>query len=457
MPREPQALTPPPMPADTDPPALRALLERIDSRRAVVGVLGLGHIGLSIAAAMVEAGFPVLGHDSDAAHLARLRRGDTPQRHLGPDLVARLTATGRFDVLAEPERLSEADALLLCLPTPLGAHNEPDLGPVRAGVATAAAVLRPGCLVVLESTTYPGTTREVVLPPLEAAGRVCGKDLFVAYAPERVDPGRSAPGTRAIPRIVGGLDAPSRRAAARLYGAAVDRVVEVSSAEVAEAAKLHENIYRAVNIAMVNEMKVLLTDMGIDVREVIAAASTKPFGFEPFEPGPGWGGHCIPIDPFYLAWRARAFGRDARFIELAGEVNRAMPDWVIGRAERALLARGTPLSGARVLVLGLAYKADIDDARESPSLQLLAGLAARGAQVAYHDPHVPAVPATRPEGVPELASVPLDAAALAAHDAVLIATAHRAIDWDAVARHARLVIDTRGILRGRPGDHIVPA
>ncbi|MHC5210295.1 MAG: nucleotide sugar dehydrogenase [Planctomycetota bacterium] len=441
----------------TDPPALTELLDRIDERRAVVAVLGLGHIGLSIAAAMVEAGFPVLGHDQDAERSARLARGETPLRHLGPDLVERLRATGRFEVLPEPGRLSEADAVLLCLPTPLDEHNEPDLGPVRAGVETIAGLLRPGCLVVLESTTYPGTTREVVLPPLQAAGHTCGVDLFVAYAPERVDPGRALPGTRAIPRLVGGLDEPSRRATSRLYGAAVDRVVEVSSAEVAEAAKLHENIYRAVNIAMVNEMKVLLTDMGLDVREVIAAASTKPFGFEPFEPGPGWGGHCIPIDPFYLAWRARAVGRDARFIALAGEVNRAMPDWVIDRTERALLARGTPLSGARVLVLGLAYKADIDDARESPSLQLLAGLAARGAQLAYHDPHVPCVPAARPDGVPDLSSVPLDEAALAAPDVVLVATAHSAIDWKLVARHARLVVDTRGILRGHPGDHIVPA
>jgi UDP-N-acetyl-D-glucosamine dehydrogenase len=448
---------PPEVTRATDPPALSALLERIDSRRAVVAVLGLGHIGLSIAAAMVEAGFSVLGHDRDPGRSARLAQGETPLRHLGPDLVARLSATGRFTVLAEAARLSEADALLLCLPTPLDEHNEPDLGPVRAGVQTVAGLLRPGCLVVLESTTYPGTTREVVLPPLQAAGYICGTDLFVAYAPERVDPGRALPGTRAIPRIVGGLDAPSLRAAARLYGAAVDHVVEVSSAEVAEAAKLHENIYRAVNIAMVNEMKVLLTDMGIDVREVIEAASTKPFGFEAFLPGPGWGGHCIPIDPFYLAWRARAFGRDARFIALAGEVNRAMPEWVIDRTERALLARGTPLAGARVLVLGLAYKADIDDARESPALQLLRGLAVRGARVAYHDPHVPTVPATRPAGVPDLSSVPLDAAALAAHDAVIVATAHGAIDWDLVARHARLVIDTRGVLRGRPGEHIVPA
>jgi UDP-N-acetyl-D-glucosamine dehydrogenase len=441
----------------SDPPALTALFERIDARRAVVAVHGLGHIGLSIAAAMVEAGFPVLGHDRDEARVALLERGETPLRHLGTDLVARLRATGRFSSTTDAARLSEADAHLLCLPTPLDARNEPDLGPVRAGVEAVAAALRPGRLVVLESTTWPGTTREVVLPPLEAAGHTCGRDLFVAYAPERVDPGRAAPGTRAIPRLVGGLDEPSLRAAARLYGAAVDRVVEVSSAEVAEAAKLHENIYRAVNIAMVNEMKVLLTDMGLDVREVIAAASTKPFGFEPFEPGPGWGGHCIPIDPFYLAWRARSFGRDARFIALAGEVNRAMPEWVIDRAERALLARGTPLQGARVLVLGLAYKADIDDARESPSLQLLAGLAARGARVTYHDPHVPAMPAARPDGVPELSSVPLDAGSLSACDAVLVATAHRAIDWDLVARHARLVVDTRGVLRGRPGDHIVPA
>jgi UDP-N-acetyl-D-glucosamine dehydrogenase len=281
--------------------------------------------------------------------------------------------------------------------------------------------------------------------------------VFVAFSPERVDPGRTDPPLRAVPRVVGGLDAPSLAAAVALYRAVSDRVVAVSSAEAAEAAKLLENIYRAVNIAMVNEMKVLLTAMGLDVREVLDAAATKPYGFAAFEPGPGWGGHCIPIDPYYLAWKARETGQEARFVALASAINRAMPEYVLGRLEQALAARGRPLSGARVLVIGLAYKAGLDDTRESPSWQLILGLLRRGARVDYHDPLVPRTPEERPAGVPELRSVALDERTLASHDAIVIATAHPGIDWALVARAGRLVVDTRGALRDHSGPDIVPA
>jgi UDP-N-acetyl-D-glucosamine dehydrogenase len=292
--------------------ALDELLARIDSRAAVVGVVGLGHIGLPVAAALVEAGFTVLGFEVDAARVAALKRGETPLRHLDPALGARLAASGRFEACTDARRMGEADALLLCVPTGLTAADEPDLGPVRAAAEAAAATLRRGQLVVLESTTYPGTTRDVVLPILARAGLACGRDWFLAYSPERVDPGRTDPPLRAVPRLVGGVDAPSLAAATRLYRAISDTVVKLSSAEAAEAAKLLENVYRAVNIAMANEMKVLLTAMGLDVREVIDAAATKPYGFAKFEPGPGPGGHCIPIDPVYLAWKARQIGQEAR-------------------------------------------------------------------------------------------------------------------------------------------------
>jgi len=469
-------------------PVLSALLARIEARTAVVAVVGLGYVGLGIAGAFARGGFRVLGIDRDEVRVGQLRRGEAPHNHLGADFVRTLLATNRFEATTDASRLGEADAILICVPTPLGPADAPDLADVRAAAAAVAATLRVGQLVVLESTTYPGTTREVLLPALAAArsapaggaagpGLVCGRDVFVAFSPEREDPGRGPMSTEVIPRLVGGLDEPSCAAALALYGSVLQRVVPVSSAEVAEAAKLLENIYRAVNIAMVNEMKVLFTAMGIDIQEVIDAAATKPFGFQEFRPGPGWGGHCIPIDPYYLAWKAREAGQEARFIALAGAVNRAMPDYVLSRAREALMARRAAqastreaatavpgadvLSGTRVLVLGLAYKRDIDDVRESPSLRLLSLLAAAGAHAEYHDPHVPVMPAVGvgsqalPPAVAALRSVPLDAALLAAYDMVVIATDHAAIDWALVARAARLVIDTRGVLRGVPG--VVPA
>ncbi|MCB9896383.1 MAG: nucleotide sugar dehydrogenase [Planctomycetes bacterium] len=423
------------------------LLARIDSREALVGVVGLGYIGLPVAGAMLDAGFSVLGYDVDAEKIAALAAGRVYLHHLGEDWAARRLATGRFAVTSDAGRLGEPDALLLCVPTPLLADREPDLSYVRTTADDVARVLRPGQLVVLESTTYPGTTRDVLRPALEASGLSCARDVFVAYAPEREDPGAGR-AVSSVPRVVGGLDDAAREAAVRLYGAAVAHVVPVSSVEVAEAAKLLENVYRAVNIALVNELKVLLTALGVDVHEVIDAAATKPFGFAAFRPGPGLGGHCIPIDPFYLAHVARAAGVPARFVELAGEVNSAMPEWIVGRVRTTLAARGVAIDAARILVIGLAYKADVDDTRESPSFVLVERLLALGAHVDYHDPHVPRSRPVRHAQVPPMESVALDATRLATYDAVLVSTDHAAVDWDLVARHARLVFDSRGVLRG---------
>ncbi len=361
--------------------------------------------------------------------------------HLGAGFVAGLNASGRFSATGDAARLAEADAVLMCVPTPLDAELQPDLSAVRATAAAVAGASRPGQLVVLESTTYPGTTRELVLPPLQEAGRTLGEDLFVAYAPEREDPGRRDRTTATIPRLVGGLDAVSGRLATQLYRAAIEEVIEVSSAEVAEAAKLHENVFRAVNIGLVNEQKQLFLRLGIDPFEVFDAAATKPFGFMKFEPGPGIGGHCIPVDPHYLAWRAREAGLDPRFIELAGEVNRRMPALVAERTAAALAEDGTALRGARVLVLGVAYKAGVADTRESPALHLIDRLREAGAEVSYSDPLVPAAP-----GDTGLQSIPLDEEHLVAADAVVIATAHSAFDFRLVADHARLVIDTRNAM-----------
>lgn len=436
-----------------DPAAI--LAARLADRSAVVGVLGLGYIGLPVAGLLARGGFPVLGFDSDPAKLEALAAGRDYLVHVGPDFAAGLLATGRFTPCEPGARLAQADVLVLCVPTPLDAHNQPDLSAVTATAEVVAAHLRPGQLVVLESTTYPGTTRELVQPILEATGLAVGRDVFLAYAPERVDPGRREPPLEAVPRLVGGLDDTSRDLALALYGAVFSRVVPVSSVEVAEAAKLLENVYRAVNIALVNELKTLLLAMDVDVDEVIDAAATKPYGFQPFRPGPGLGGHCLPIDPFYLAHRARQLGLPARFIELAGEVNRAMPSQVVARTLAALGERGRPVDGAAVLVLGLAYKPDVDDTRESPSFVIIEELLAAGVRVDYHDPWVPATRPVRHARCPSMTSVPLEDGVYERYDAVVIATDHGAVDYDRLAREARLVIDTRGVMRGRGGRVVV--
>ena len=335
---------------------------------------------------------------------------------------------------------------MICVPTPLDDDHLPDLSFVEQTARSIAAALRPGHLVVLESTTYPGTTEELLKPRLEAGGLACGRDFFLAYSPEREDPGNPEFATRSIPKVVGGVDQPSAQLARALYDAVVVDTVGVSNARVAEASKLTENIFRAVNIALVNELKIVYDRMGIDVWEVLDAASTKPFGFMRFNPGPGWGGHCIPIDPFYLTWRAEQLGVTSRFIELAGEVNVRMPGWVIDKLEAELARRRRTIGESRVLVLGLAYKPDVADPRESPAFEILAELLRRGAETGYHDPHIPRAPAMRTwPDLPALESQPLTAETLAAQDAVLIVTNHRSVDYELVQRHAPLIVDTRGV------------
>lgn len=434
------------------------LLADIEARSATVGVIGLGYVGLPLMDAFCQAGFPVLGFDVDPVKIDMLERGESYLSHLGRDLASRMLATGRFGVTSDFARLAEPDAILVCVPTPLDCHLQPDLSFVQRTAGDIDRALRPGQLVVLESTTYPGTTRDLMLPALTTASLACGRDFFLAFSPEREDPGRRDHTTRTIPKLVGGIDEASGAVAAGLYRGAFEQVVQVRNCEVAESAKLLENIYRAVNIAMVNEMKVLFTELGIDVWEVVAAAATKPFGFAPFYPGPGLGGHCIPIDPYYLTWKAREVGLSTRFIELAGEVNRSMPAYVVQRTVLALNHRGRSIHGARVLVLGLAYKPDIDDIRESPSFELIERLQALGANVAYNDPHVPSTHPMRHHDL-NMTSVALSDRLLAEQDCVVIATHHAAYDWQMIADHAPLIVDTRDAMRHVRGrhDHIVPA
>jgi UDP-N-acetyl-D-glucosamine dehydrogenase len=423
-----------------------SLLERIQKREAVVGVMGLGYVGLPLALLFEEAGFRVIGFDADALKTRALARGESYIHHLGPERVARAFARGSAQATDDVSRLAECDAILICVPTPLGRHREPDLSFVRHAAVEVGKRVRPGQLVVLESTSYPGTTREELLPELSRGGLVCGHDFFLAFSPEREDPGNQRFTTRNILKVVGGIDAASREVAEALYGAVVERVVPVSSAEVAEASKLLENIFRSVNIALVNEMKMILDRMGINVWEVIAASSTKPFGFMPFYPGPGLGGHCIPLDPFYLAWKAAEHGVWARFVELAGEVNASMPAYVVAKTVEALNAQGKSVRGARVLVLGLSYKPDIDDDRESPSFEIIEHLAARGAQVAYCDPHIPVARKGRHHDL-GLASVPCTAEEFARHDVLVVATGHTAFREPALYEKVSLIVDSRNLVR----------
>ena len=427
----------------------RRLEAALRGRRATVAVVGLGYVGLPLVRALHDAGYPVLAYDIDREKIAKLRRGEDYLRHLGPGFAATLCASGRFRASADPADLGAADAIVLCVPTPLGKHREPDLRYLLSSTRMVARCLRRGHLVVLESTTFPGTTREWMCPILEETGLRCGSDFFLAYSPEREDPGRADLGTRTIPKLVGGVDEVSGDLAQALYAGCIDEVHRVSSAEVAESAKLLENVYRAVNIALVNELKVVFEDMGIDVWEVVRAAATKPFGFEAFWPGPGLGGHCIPIDPFYLTWRAKEFGHSTRFIELAGEINSRMPRHVVSRVTDALNRAHKPVRGADVLVVGVAYKPDVDDMRESPAAEIIERLAVLGASVAYHDPLVPIFPPMRRHRI-ALRSEALDAKRLARSDCVVIVTNHTAIDYALLAEHAPLIVDTRNAMAALP-------
>ncbi|MEX2217578.1 MAG: nucleotide sugar dehydrogenase [Phycisphaerales bacterium] len=423
--------------------------KRFETRQATVAVVGLGYVGLPTVRAFHDAGYTVIGYDTDATKIARLHAGEAYLKHLGEDWIRVLADSERFTPTHDPAPIGSADAVILCVPTPLGDHREPDLSFVERSTEMVATTLRRGQLVVLTSTSYPGTTRGVCKPILDRSGLACGLDYFLAFSPEREDPGRQGVTTRQVTRLLGGVDAMSTELAVALFSAAIDHVIPVASAEVAEAAKLLENVYRAVNIALVNEMKVVLAAMGIDVWEVIAAASTKPYGFQPFFPGPGLGGHCIPLDPFYLTWRAREVGCDSRFIELAGEVNSAMPGRVVARVAEALNEDGKALKGADILVIGLAYKPNIDDVRETPAAEIIETLLSRGAKVSYHDPHVPEFPRMRRYSV-EMRSTALTEARLAQADCVLVVTDHAVVDWPLVGRAARLVVDTRNAMSRTP-------
>ena len=421
------------------------LLERITDRTARVGVIGLGYVGLPLALLFEEAGFPVTGFDVDPAKPEALHRGESYIRHIGAEKVSQAFARGRVVATTDFDLLGECDAVVICVPTPLGKHREPDLSFIRSTVTEVAKRLRSGQLVVLESTTYPGTTREEMVPPFEARGLECGTDFFVAFSPEREDPGNQRFHTQNIPKVVGGIDPASQEVATALYGAAVAEVVSVSSPEVAEAAKLFENIFRAVNIALANEMKMVLDRMGVNVWEVIEAARTKPFGFMPFYPGPGLGGHCIPLDPFYLTWKAAEHGTWARFIELAGDINTSMPDYVVDRTAKALNRHGKSLKGSQVLILGLSYKANIDDDRESPAFEIIEKLREGGAEVAYCDPYIPVARPGREHDI-GLASVPCSAEEFARYDVLVVSTAHDDFRDPSLYRDVRLVVDTRNLM-----------
>ena len=423
--------------------AATELKRRLASEQAVVGVIGLGYVGLPLGLTMAEAGKEVVGLDVDGAKVEKLGAGQSYIRHIDAERIAK--ARSRFRASTDFSELGSCDAIIVCVPTPLSEGREPDLSYVAATAQTIAKHLRANQLVVLESTTYPGTTEEVVQPILEATGLRVGKDFHLAFSPEREDPGNARYSTKTIPKLVGGVSPQCGEVAAALYRSFLESVVVVSDARVAEAAKLLENIYRSINIALVNELKMLFERMGIDVWEVIEAAASKPFGFTPFYPGPGLGGHCIPIDPFYLTWKARHYDFSTRFIELAGEVNTGMPYWVVDRVVEALGEGGKALKGAKVLVLGVAYKRDVDDLRESPSLKVIEILESRGAEVSYNDPYVGSLRARKLRHYEtfELDSVELGEAALREADCVLIATDHGAYDYEWIVRHARRVVDTR--------------
>ncbi|KGE02823.1 nucleotide sugar dehydrogenase [Pseudohaliea rubra] len=431
-----------------------ALLEKIEDRSASIAVVGLGYVGLPLLLRFAEAGFPVLGLDSDPEKPAALARGESYFTHIPAERVRAAHGPG-FVVTTDYGAADRADALILCVPTPLTQHREPDLSYVTATLSSLLPQLRPGQVLCLESTTYPGTTEEILLPRLQEQGFSIGEDFFLVYSPEREDPGNTSFSTRSIPKIISGQTPACLAVAKALYGAAVDRVVPMTSPRAAEMTKLLENIHRAVNIGLVNEMKIVADRMGIDIFEVVEAAATKPFGFMPYFPGPGLGGHCIPIDPFYLTWKAREYGINTRFIELAGEVNSAMPEYVVSKLVAGLNVQGRALKGSRILVLGVAYKKNVDDMRESPAAAIMQLLDERGAEVAYSDPYVPVFPRMRRYRF-DLASVPLTAESLAAFDAVVIATDHADFDYELVWRNARLIIDPRGVFR-QPAAHLVRA
>jgi UDP-N-acetyl-D-glucosamine dehydrogenase len=434
-----------------------SLLHKFERHEAILGVIGLGYVGLPLALAFAEKGFTALGFDVDPAKVATLAAGRCYLQHVPDARVAAATNSKRFITTADFARLGECDAIMICVPTPLTETRDPDLSYVESTTEQIAKTLRAGQLIVLESTTYPGTTDEIVVSILERTGLKSGRDFYVAFSPEREDPGNAHYTTTTIPKVVGGCDVDAGDLAELLYAQVIGKVVRVSSAAAAEAAKITENVFRAVNIALVNELKVVYERMGIDVWEVLDAAATKPFGFMRFNPGPGWGGHCIPLDPFYLSWKAREHGVDTKFIELAGEINRGMPYYVVDRLQHALNERSKAVRGSAVLLLGMAYKKNVGDTRESPAFPIAQRLLQLGAELSYHDPYVSEIPETRSwPGHPEMRSLALSPETLARQDAVVIVTDHSSIDYALVLQHAKLIIDSRGVYR-EPRPNVVKA
>jgi UDP-N-acetyl-D-glucosamine dehydrogenase len=430
------------------------LIGKLHRKSAVIGIIGLGYVGLPLVIRFIEEGFRVLGIDIDDAKVKKLNAGKSYIDHISALDIRRCVKAG-FRATTNFVEARKADALIICVPTPLDEHREPDLSYVIGTVESLIPNIRAGQIMSLESTTYPGTTDEELLPRIQRRGFTVGKDYFLVFSPEREDPGNKSFSTRTIPKVCGGDNPACRAVGESLYSQVIDRVVPVGSTRVAEMTKLLENIHRSVNIGLVNEMKIVADSMGIDIHEVIAAASTKPFGFVPYQPGPGLGGHCIPIDPFYLTWKAREYGVHTRFIELAGEVNSGMPEWVINKVADALNERGKSVKGSKILVLGISYKKDVDDPRESPSMILLEKLRKRGAKFAYSDPYFPSFPKMREHHF-DLKSVALTPRNIASFDCILLATNHTSFDYKKLKKHAKLLVDTRGIYL-KPAKNIVKA
>src|SRR5690554_1764186 len=428
-----------------DTKVLHELEQKLNNNNTVIGVYGLGYVGLPLALRFAETGSRVLGFDIDPHKVEQLNNGQSYIERLTPDLILRAQTKG-FSATTDFARSSEVDALVICVPTPLNQHREPDLSFVINTLEAMLPHLREGQILSLESTTWPGTTEEIILPRLQEHGLIPGKNFALVYSPEREDPGNADFSTKDIPKVIGGITVQCLELGTRLYSHAISRMVPVSSPRAAEMTKLLENIHRAVNIGLVNEMKIVADKMGINIHEVIQAAATKPFGFVPYTPGPGLGGHCIPIDPFYLTWKAREYGINTRFIELVGEINHYMPRWVMHKIADALNEQGKAIKGSRILILGLAYKKNIDDTRESPAVEIMSLLEEKGADIAYSDPHVPVFPRKRYYHF-DLQSVELSANNIAGYDCIVIATDHDGFDYALLQQQARLIVDTRGRLK----------
>jgi UDP-N-acetyl-D-glucosamine dehydrogenase len=422
------------------------LIRKIEKKKALIGIIGMGYVGLPLVLRFCEEGFHVLGFDVDSKKVARLKRGSSYLKSIPPSRISQVVQNGLLDVTDDFSRLTKPDCIIICVPTPLTEKMEPDLQYIEKTTQAIRDHLRKGQLIILESTSYPGTTEELILPQLESTGLKVGKDFFLAYSPEREDPGSKRFTTSQIPKVVSGVTPSCKKMATTLYGQVIQKVIPVSSPRVAELTKLLENIYRSVNIALVNELKMLSDRMGIDIWEVIEAAGTKPFGFSPFYPGPGMGGHCIPIDPFYLSWKAREYDFTTKFIQLAGEINVSIPYYVVSKTVDALNERNKSIKGAKVLILGVAYKKDVDDARESPALAIMDLFQKKGATVFYHDPFIPSLPTFRKYHF-KLNSSPLTKPLLQRLDAVVVVTDHSQVDYAWVVRHAPLIIDTRNVTK----------